>query len=277
MSTASRGPRPPTRRAHCSGSRPTSCASTTGTDRPRTASCWSSGSPGRGPTRSSSTSERTSDSGRTAFLAQPGHPAELHAVRALVVLARPGQPRRWLIGPASTPSRCPRSPGEAELQIVKEGAGVNSLVPFEGERAASATETVTVETVDRFCADHGIRAHHPAQGRCRGAGPERASAGQREMLARGDIGIVQFEYNWRWVFSRTYLKDVFDLIGDLPRYSLGKVDPEGDRVLRPVASRARDLPRGELRPGPRRLARRLPARSSGGAVNPASPARPGGR
>ena len=51
--------------------------------------------------------------------------------------------------------------------------------------------------------------------------------GATEMLSRGDIGIAQFEYNWRWVFSRTYLRDAFELIANLPRYSLGKVTPKG--------------------------------------------------
>ncbi len=117
-------------------------------------------------------------------------------------------------------------PGRAELQIVKQGAGVNSLVPFDGDRKAITTETVDVETVDRFCQKHGVAAITLLKVDAEGLDLS-VLRGAREMLVRGDIGIAQFEYNWRWVASRTYLKDVFDLVAGIPSMSLGKLTPLG--------------------------------------------------
>lgn len=42
------------------------------------------------------------------------------------------------------------------------------------------------------------------------------------LLKEKRIAVLQFEYNHRWIFSRHYLKDVFDLIEGLP-YRLGKL------------------------------------------------------
>src|SRR5262249_43941385 len=39
----------------------------------------------------------------------------------------------------------------------------------------------------------------------------------------------QFEYSFHWINSRTYLKDVFDLVRDTP-YAVAKVCPEGLEV-----------------------------------------------
>ena len=109
---------------------------------------------------------------------------------------------------------------------MKQGAGVNSLVPFDGDRVASTTETVDVETVDRFCEQRDI--NHITLLKVDAEGLDLAVlVGAHGMLAAASVGIAQFEYNWRWVASRSYLKDVFGLIHDLPGYSLGKVTPLG--------------------------------------------------
>jgi FkbM family methyltransferase len=46
--------------------------------------------------------------------------------------------------------------------------------------------------------------------------------GASGLLKRGAIDVLQFEYNHRWVYSRTFLKDVFDLIEGGP-YRLAKI------------------------------------------------------
>ena len=161
----------------------------------------------------------------TSLLAQPGYPPDLYAFEpSSYSFARAAKAlgARASVHPLAMSSE----PGRAELQIVKQGAGVNSLVPFGGERAVSATETVDVATIDRFCEEHGIRAITLLKVDTEGLDLS-VLRGALELLVRGDIGIVQFEYNWRWVSSRAYLKDMFDLIADLPRYSLGKVAPKG--------------------------------------------------
>jgi FkbM family methyltransferase len=157
-----------------------------------------------------------------ALLAQPGHEPTLHAfepslyshTKAVAALGARAEVHALALS---------SEPGEAELHIVEQGAGVNSLV---STGTAATTEKVSVETVDRFCADHGIDSITLLKVDAEGADLSvlRGAAG---MLARRAVGIAQFEYNWRWVFSRTYLRDVFELVDTSPGYALGKVTPKG--------------------------------------------------
>lgn len=50
--------------------------------------------------------------------------------------------------------------------------------------------------------------------------------GAARLLERGRVWFLQFEYNSRWVYSRHYLKDVFEFIAGT-RYKLSKVTPGG--------------------------------------------------
>ena len=93
----------------------------------------------------------------TSLLDQAGHPVELHVFEpssfshALAAEAVGDRGRVHALALSE-------EPGEAQLLIVKEGAGINSLVPFGEERRATATETVRVETIDRFCTEHELPA-----------------------------------------------------------------------------------------------------------------------
>lgn len=161
----------------------------------------------------------------TALLAQPGHRALLHLFEpasysyARAVEAMGDRAQVHALAMSS-------EPGEAELQIVKDGAGVNSLVPVDRGSLPTRTEKVRVDTVDGFSGEHLISEITLLKIDAEGHDLSvlRGAAG---MLARGAIGIAQFEYNWRWVFSRTFLKDVFDIAGDLHQYSIAKVAPKG--------------------------------------------------
>ena len=53
-----------------------------------------------------------------------------------------------------------------------------------------------------------------------------ALRGAAPLLAEGRIGLFQFEYNHCWVSTRSFLKDVFDLVEGLP-YLVCKVVPSG--------------------------------------------------
>ena len=48
--------------------------------------------------------------------------------------------------------------------------------------------------------------------------------GAGELLRTGSLDVIQFEYNHRWVFSRRYLRDAFELFEPLG-YCIGKVTP----------------------------------------------------
>jgi FkbM family methyltransferase len=48
--------------------------------------------------------------------------------------------------------------------------------------------------------------------------------GARNLFVHERVTVFQFEYNYRWVLARHFLKDVFDFIRGLP-YMLGKITP----------------------------------------------------
>jgi FkbM family methyltransferase len=50
--------------------------------------------------------------------------------------------------------------------------------------------------------------------------------GAAGLLEKGRVWFCQFEYNSRWVYSRHYLKDVFDVVAGT-RYRVSKVTPAG--------------------------------------------------
>jgi hypothetical protein len=54
--------------------------------------------------------------------------------------------------------------------------------------------------------------------------------GARPLLSAGKISLAQFEYNHRWVATRSFLKDVFDLLEGLP-YTVVRLMPDRVEVL----------------------------------------------
>lgn len=53
--------------------------------------------------------------------------------------------------------------------------------------------------------------------------------GARNLFDAERIGILQFEYNWRWVAFRCFLKDVFDFIEGRP-YHIGRLTKDGIEI-----------------------------------------------
>lgn len=112
--------------------------------------------------------------------------------------------------------------GEAEMVVLTATGGTNSL-EFDGHVAdrAIARKTVTTTTLDTFCDELALEHVHLLK--CDAEGHDaRVLAGARELLLGGRVDVVQFEYNHRWVYARAYLKDVFDLVDELP-YRVGRV------------------------------------------------------
>ncbi|MCA1711245.1 MAG: FkbM family methyltransferase [Actinobacteria bacterium] len=115
-------------------------------------------------------------------------------------------------------------PGEATLNIVHAGAGSNSLLPT-GQRPRTEQETVRVDTVDDFCGRNGIGSLALLKVDAEGF-DMRVMRGAVGMLRKRAVGLIQFEYNHRWVHGRCFLKDAFDLLSPLG-YTIGKVTPDG--------------------------------------------------
>lgn len=87
------------------------------------------------------------------------------------------------------------------------------------------TERVEIEcdTIDNYCSRADIAFIHFAK--CDAEGHDFfVLEGARGMLESASIGVFQFEYNHLWIDSRKYLKDVFDMIEELP-YQVCKITP----------------------------------------------------
>jgi FkbM family methyltransferase len=114
------------------------------------------------------------------------------------------------------------APGSAQLHIVGDGLGVNSL---HHRADASGAETITLNTVDDYCAAAGITRIDLIKIDAEGHDLS-VMEGAKRMLASKSIAAMQFEYNQRWIDSRHFLKDAFELLQPLG-YEIGKATPKG--------------------------------------------------
>jgi FkbM family methyltransferase len=112
--------------------------------------------------------------------------------------------------------------GTVDLHLT--GGGVSSL----HEQATRPTvKLVRVETVtlDAFCDDAGIERIDLVKIDAEGHDMA-VIRGGTQLLERQAVGVLQFEYNHRWVMARAFLRDAFTLLVPLG-YRLGKVTPLG--------------------------------------------------
>jgi FkbM family methyltransferase len=113
--------------------------------------------------------------------------------------------------------------GRAFLQIAGELAGSNSLETSSA--ATTGTEPVELITADEFCQTHKI--DHIDLLKIDAEGHDMmVIEGARGLLSRRAIGVVQFEYNWRWVEPHKTLLDAFKFFAPLG-YRIGKITPKG--------------------------------------------------
>jgi FkbM family methyltransferase len=115
---------------------------------------------------------------------------------------------------------CSSHEGTALMHVYGDGLGTNSLVDPINHQTARMEE-VSMTTIDAYCALKGIGKINLLKVDAEGHDYE-VIAGAVGMLDKKAIGILQFEYNQRWIGCRRYLKDVFTLLA--PRgYEIGKV------------------------------------------------------
>jgi FkbM family methyltransferase len=101
--------------------------------------------------------------------------------------------------------------------------GQNSLFPPEHGRAEKTT--IRCRTIDDLCRerawDHIDFLKIDTEGN-----DLNVIRGAERLIAAGGLKALQFEYNYRWIAARHYLKDAFDWLGSRG-YRLGKVTPHG--------------------------------------------------
>jgi FkbM family methyltransferase len=109
------------------------------------------------------------------------------------------------------------APGDAIFYSLGAGAGTSSLSSSPG----AYPESARVTTIDAFLEQAAIRSVLMAKIDTEGF-DLLVMKGAQKALREGRIGIVQFEYNSRWLPNHSSLHDVFELIADKP-YRLGKL------------------------------------------------------
>jgi FkbM family methyltransferase len=115
--------------------------------------------------------------------------------------------------------------GTSLLHVVAPGAGTNSLHAPAGGPGQDDTEEVATATLDSYAGQAGL--DHVTLVKIDTEGHDLAVLrGARRLFAEQRISVAQFEYNHRWVYSRAYLWDVFDLLEPFG-YRLGKLTPRG--------------------------------------------------
>jgi FkbM family methyltransferase len=112
--------------------------------------------------------------------------------------------------------------GTAEMNIVGAGAGTNSLHAQAGVQA-DHVETIQCTTLDTVTKAEGIERVLLLKIDTEGHEIS-VLEGARELLAARRIELIQFEYNHRWIASRHYLRDAFELLQP-HGYHIGKITP----------------------------------------------------
>lgn len=122
------------------------------------------------------------------------------------------------------------SAGTLDMIVMSDTGGTNSLVYDKAMiRQALGFVSVPVTTIDLYCEGAGI--DHINILKCDTEGHDLSVLrGAAYMLGSGRIDVFQFEYNHRWIAARAFLKDVFDLIENLP-YLLGRITPTSVEIF----------------------------------------------
>ena len=115
-------------------------------------------------------------------------------------------------------------PGRVPLFVVGENAGTNSLHPDPASDAASVTQAEAT-TADLYAQENDIDLIHMVKCDAEGHDME-VIVGAHRLFRERRVIVWQFEYNYRWISARHYLRDAFEFARDVA-YSLGKLTPDG--------------------------------------------------
>jgi FkbM family methyltransferase len=114
--------------------------------------------------------------------------------------------------------------GAGILHMVGDFALSNSLYPpLHGEPVDA--EEVPLITLDGYCSSEGIDRIDLVKIDAEGHDLAILS-GAGALLSSRRIEVVQFEYNYRWIAARAFLRDAFELLAGFG-YRVGKVTPSG--------------------------------------------------
>ena len=124
---------------------------------------------------------------------------------------------------------------EKTLYVFQEFSTMNSLYQRQGLEDGwgiappQHTERIWLDTIDHYCWERGIRTIDFLKVDVEGHELE-VFIGAREMLSKGQIRYVQFEYGGCYIDARVLLKDVFEFFQSLG-YALYKIYPQSIRLI----------------------------------------------
>ena len=119
--------------------------------------------------------------------------------------------------------------GSAEMFVVGENEGTNSL-HVDAMRKEGSFLRISMTTADAYCIENNIDTVHYLKCDTEGHDME-VLLGAKRLFQENRIKAFQFEYNHRWIYSRHYLKDVFDFVRGTD-YRLGKITPCGIEIYK---------------------------------------------
>jgi FkbM family methyltransferase len=125
----------------------------------------------------------------------------------------------------AVPKACAAAPGTAAMTVYWDGCGINTIAEPIEYLASAHQEIVELTSLDVYCSNHSIKHIDLLKIDAEGYDFE-CILGASGLLTRKAIDVLQFEYNERWIGTRHYLRDVFNLVKPLG-YAIGKITPEG--------------------------------------------------
>ena len=135
--------------------------------------------------------------------------------------------------------------GSSILHLMGPSAGTNSLHPMPMGGQQVSTEHIATVTLKEYVARSQIS--DIALVKIDTEGHDLAVLrGADYLFAQQRIHVAQFEYNWRWIGSRSFLSDAFDLLCDAG-YRIGKLTPRGVEFYPGWDPDLQDLRRRKLR------------------------------
>jgi FkbM family methyltransferase len=137
------------------------------------------------------------------------------------------------------PSGLSAAPGEGQMMVKFDGCSGNGIVESEEEQAfvlenaaesreilqSARIETINLTSVDVYSTERSLGYIDLVKSDAEGH-DFAVILGARDMLKRRAIGVLQFEYNMRWIGACRYLRDVFALVRPFG-YVVGKITPQG--------------------------------------------------
>lgn len=122
------------------------------------------------------------------------------------------------------PKGCSSSTGFDTMYLASTNSGSNSL--YIGN-VHSEKETIRIEktTIESYCQENAISKIDFIKSDTEGHEVE-VIKGAKKLFDQEKISVFQFEYNLTWLYSRCFIKDVFDLFNGTP-YFIGKISPKG--------------------------------------------------